>query len=264
MAIYTGVADANGDFNIPFGSNSYTSGEKITVTAEKDSAEKTIELYAPSEPTSGGAIQFDGTLVSFPLNIGNVSISIPSSIANHTFSASGGNVLWNEAKGLTITGATTIGRNAFEDWRKALYLVMSDTITKLDYYTFQNWVQATSLTISNALTQIPDSCFSGWNQLQAIVVPDSVSSIGAGGFVVTANCKSIILGSGLQSLSAQAFMGLGGCDLITCRALTPPLITNSSFSGLSDNCIFKVPAGSVSAYKAAPNWSAFAARIQAI
>mgnify|MGYP001618506052 FL=1 len=42
MPTVTGTADANGDFNIALGAN-YTSGEKITVTAEKDSAEKTIE-----------------------------------------------------------------------------------------------------------------------------------------------------------------------------------------------------------------------------
>ena len=39
-----GVADLNGDFTVPFSSN-YTSGQKITVTAEKDSATKTIELF---------------------------------------------------------------------------------------------------------------------------------------------------------------------------------------------------------------------------
>lgn len=262
MTIYTGIADANGDFIVPFSSN-YTGGQKITVIAEKDAATKTIELFAPSDVVGGGVIQFGGNLSNFPANIGDVLISIGGQIANYTFSASPGNILWNQATGLTID-ATTIGRNAFENWGKATFLIMSNNVTALGYYTFQNWGNATQLTISSNLTAIPDSCFSGWSKLINIIIPDSVKTIAAGGFVVSAQCNSVDIGTGIISMSAQAIIGLSGCNAITCRALIPPTIKENTFNGLKETCIFKVPAGSVSAYQAAPNWSAFASRIQAI
>lgn len=198
MPIYTGVADANGDFNISFGSNSYTSGEKITVTAEKDSAEKTIELYAPSEviaPT--GVIQFSGNLTNFPANIATVTISgLSGKIADYSFYAN----------------------NDLHMWAKATGLVVGSGVTIIGQYAFANWTKAKNITIASTVTSILE-----------------------GGFSAAYECEQII-----------------------CLATTPPTLGVEVFYGLPSTCAIKVPAASVTAYKAKAGWKIFASQIQAI
>lgn len=197
MATYTGVSDANGDFTIPF-SASYTSGQKVTVKAEKGGAEKSIELNAPSEVVGGGILSFSGNGTSFPNNIGNATVSgINGAIPFYCFAALfGASHIFEKVKGLTIeSGVTSLGDYAFQYWIGSLFVDLPDTLTSIGGYTFQN---------------------------------------------------------------------LNSCDTIFVRATTPPSIQSSSFQSLKSSCIFKVPAGSVDAYKAAPNWSAYSSRIQAI
>lgn len=198
MPIYTGVADANGDFNISFGSNSYTSGEKIIVTAEKDSAEKTIELYAPSEVIAQTpVIHFSGSLVNFPENIATVTISgITGKIADYSFYANNGFHMWAKATGLIIgSGVTIIGQYAFAKWTK----------------------------------------------VKTITIPSTVTSIMEGGFSEAYECEQLI-----------------------CLATTPPTLGAEVFYALNPVCIIRVPAASVTAYKAKAGWKIFASQIQAI
>ena len=220
MTTYTGVADANGDFIVPF-SSAYTSGEKITVTAEKDGAIKSIELYAPSEAVGGGVIQFSGTLVDFPNNIGGITISqIAGSIGSYAFYcyAAGSNI-----------------------YSKATSLVIPEGVTSVLDFSFFGWISANSLILPASLKMIGNNAFSGWAKTTSLVIPEGVTSIGN-----------------------SAFSNWSTCLEIVCLALIPPTIQSNTFANLKSTCIFKVPAASVAAYQAAPNWSAFAARIQAI
>lgn len=118
MPTYTGAADSNGDFNISFGSNSFTSGEKITVVAEKDGATKSIELFAPSDVTGGGVIRFTGNIIDFPNNIGGVVLSeISGRIASYAFYAGDPFSIWGKAISLDIPSTvTSLGSRAFYGW----------------------------------------------------------------------------------------------------------------------------------------------------
>lgn len=136
MATYTGIADASGDFTVPFSAN-YTSGQKITVTAEKDAATKTIELFAPSEviapPATPAIIQFSGNLTNFPANIATVTISgISGKIADYSFYANNDLHMWAKATGLIIgSGVTIIGQYAFANWMKAKIITIASTVTSI-------------------------------------------------------------------------------------------------------------------------------------
>lgn len=244
MAIYTGVADANGDFTVPFSSN-YTDGQKITVTAEKDSAIKTVELFAPSDFLGGGTIQFSGTLNNFPNNIGFITLSseITGVIQPYAFDGySDGSSIFKRAMGLKIECLTTsIGNNAFQRWGGATFLEISDSNVDIGNHAFIFWSNATSLKLPANLQTIGNSTFSQWSSLKKIDIPANIVSMGT-----------------------DAFFNTSSCDEVICRATTPPLITSTTFDYIKSTCIFKVPAGSVAAYQAAPNWSVFAARIQAI
>lgn len=288
MTTYTGIADANGDFTVSFGSASYTSGEKITVTAEKDSATKSIELYAPSEVVGGGVIQFTGSLNDFPNNIGAVELHLSGSIGAYAFASNNVGAVWQKATGLIIkSGVTSIESNAFaswvnalslvipdscvsiknsafRSWRSALSLVIPSSVVELETYAFEGWSAALSFTLSSNITAIPANCFQSWLAITNIDIPEGVLQIGSQSFAGATACLSLLLPSTLLSCTNNSFQGLTSCNEITCFATTPPTITSTTFSGLKSTCIIKVPTGSVEAYKAAPNWSTFAARIQAI
>ncbi|WP_180163565.1 leucine-rich repeat domain-containing protein [Acinetobacter sp. YH12069] len=246
MATYTGVADANGDFIVPF-SASYTSGQKVTVTAEKEGATKSIELFAPSNITGGGVIQIDGSFVDFPLNITDVTLTeqISGTIQRYAFrphSDTQSRSIWRYAKSLKILGnVTRINSYAFYGWDDALSLQLPQSLQVIEENAFNGWRSALELTIPNQVTSIPRDCFYGWN-----------------------SAKSLYLHAGIASIGERAFYEWLSCDEIICMAVAPPTIISSSFSNLKSTCIIKVPAASVAAYQSAPNWSAFASRIQAI
>lgn len=264
MAVYTGVADSNGDFNIPFSIN-YASGQKVTVTAEKDSATKSIELYAPSEVAGGGVIQFSGDMSNFPLNIGNVTLSseISGAIGNNAFNA--GNTLFAQATGLTILGSvTSIGLNAFYGWSKSKFLILPESISSISGGAFGQWTESTSLVLPSGITSIPDLCFNNWRALEEILIPDLVTSIGQQAFRSCISAIKLTLPASLILIGSESFRDLTACNEIICKAVSPPTITSNTFTGLKATCIIKVPAASVAAYQAAANWSVFASRIQAI
>lgn len=243
MAIYTGVADANGDFNIPFSTN-YTSGQKVTVTAEKDAETKTIELFAPGDTLGGGAIQFSGSLDNFPSNVGNITLS--------------------GFTGVLQANAFEMTLNAMSMAVKCTGLSINDGITSIANRCFYNWRGIKYLHLPNTISSIGNSAFYSCRALLEIIIPDSCMSIGMSSFADCLGVLKLTIGAGVTSINAQGFESLTSCDEIIVKPSAPPTITSNTFNSLKSTCVFKVPAASLSAYKTAANWSAFAARIQAI
>lgn len=241
METYTGVADTNGDFTVNF-SSSYTSGEKITVIAEKNSVIKTIELHAPSEIISGeSAIQISGSWSNFPNDIGNLTMLLPGSIASNSFWYRTSNIGFSKATGLTLLDTVSIG-----------------------HYAFWGWVNIVTLNLPNTLTTIGSSAFESTEALLSLIIPNSVIAIGPGAFRGCSAIQSLTLGSGLTSIGGAAFSQLTSCDEMMVLAVIPPTIATNTFEYLNSTCIIKVPAESLTTYKTAENWSDLAARIQAI
>ena len=245
MAIYTGIADANGDFAVPF-SSSYTSGQKVTVTAEKDNATKSIELFAPSEVTGGGFLQFSGSLDSFPQNIGTLTLKVNGKISNYAMQAA---------------------NQQYNIFRWATGLVLDGLITTIGNYAFSNWSAMVSLQLPETVTSIGSQAFSFCEGLESITLPASLLNLKASAFytLTTTKLKSLVIkgSDGVLSIEAAAFATQALLSIV-CYRITPPTIPSGFFSDLNSNCIIKVPAASVEAYKTNPNWSAVAARIQAI
>lgn len=285
MTTYTAVADANGDFIVPFSSN-YTSGQKITVTAENGSATKSIELYAPSDVTGGGVIQFSGTLIDFPLNIGIVTISgISGKIGDYAFQAAS-NVLsiWKKATGLVVgSGVTEIGDYAFENWanikslslpiglikigNRAFFgnallesLVIPNTVTQIGMFSFYA-SQALSLSIPSSISIIPDSAFAYWVKATDLVLPEGVTRVGSSAFSSWSKGKYLTLPESLAIIEAGAFSDWVECLEIRCLRTTPPTLGSSVFQSLKSTCVIKVPSASLAAYQAATNWSAHASKM---
>ena len=220
MAIYTGVADANGDFTVPFSSN-YTGGQKITVTAEKDSELKTIELYAPSEVTGGGVIQFSGTIEQFPSNIGVITfIGIEGVIQPYAFAANSNN--------------------------------------------FNMFKVATGLVLPMGITEIAEAAFYNWQNCESVSIPSSVQRFGALVFYNNLKLTQFECGDEVLSIGEGCWMDCLLLQEFVIHTTTPPTAGNNMFAGTHSSLVIKVPAAAVAAYQAAPRWSAYASRIQAI
>lgn len=246
MTTYTGVADANGDFVIPFSTN-YTGGQKVTVTAEKDSAMKTIELFAPSDVTGGGAIQFSGNLNNFPAAIGTITLAgLTGAVQNNAFRS---------------TRAYGTDDDMFS---MATGLIIDEGITSIGSLGFAYWSRAKTLQLPTSLRSIGARAFDSWIELLIMDVPEGVTSIGDSAFRLQSKCTKLILPSTLLSIGGMAIYSSAQLSLIVCNATTPPTLGDNNFLGINASYIIKVPAASVDAYKAAPKWSAHAAKIQAI
>ena len=259
MTTYTGVADANGDFTVNFGGTEYTAGQKVTVTAEKSGATKSIELYAPSAVVGGGVIQFSGSLVNYPADAGS---AIFTKIQNYAASA-----FYNiPFTGIEIYDAVTIGNDAFRSSNAppvTFLRLLSPNLISIGNYTFSGYTSCTELIIEKVKT-IGSDTFFNMNKLKNLVLPQGFESVGARAFNNLTALLSADFPASTLSFGASACFNWSSCNEITVRATTPPTITTDTFGNLKSTCVFKVPASSLDTYKTATNWSTYASRIVAI
>lgn len=95
------------------------------------------------------------------------------------------------------------------------------------------------------------------------IIPNGITSIGNSTFVSCTSLTRITIPNSVTSIDNYAFYKCTSLTSITCLAETPPTLGTQVFNK-TNNCPIYVPSGSVNAYKAATNWSAYASRIQAI
>lgn len=258
MATYTSVANENGDFIVPFSSN-YTGGQKITVTAEKDGATKSIEIHAPSNVIGGdSALQFSGSLVDFPDNCGNIAISKMKNIKAYAFS------IFELATGITVeSDVITIADNAFK-FSNAPPIkhvrLLANTLTSIGSYSFYGMTECTELIIT-AATSIRTQAFFNMNKVQDLVLPEGLLTLEDGVFYAWTGLKKASFPSTLISIGSNCCYNWYGCVEIIMKPTTPPTIAYDTFYELNPACVIKVPAASLAAYQAAANWSAHASKM---
>lgn len=152
---------------------------------------------------------------------------------------------WGDGVGITPSQAaavTSLTQSAF---------VNNTTITSFD-----------ELQYFTGLTSIVAYGFYGCSNLASVVFPDTLPDIGAHAFNCSGLTGSITIPASVNHISGSAFANTH-LTTVTVLATTPPTLDNSSVFPSSVTAIY-VPAGSVSAYQAANNWSSYASIIQAI
>lgn len=264
MATYTGIADANGDFSIPFSSN-YTSAQKVTVTAEKDGAEKSIELYAPSDTTGGGNIRFTGNVNNYPLNIGGVELhGFTGTIGNNVFDS---DIFAQNATSLLIgDGLVAVGNYTFNNWTKIKKLTTPTSLKTIGTWSFarmrslENIEDLNPLLANLSQTSIPDSAFFQCdNAIGHLIIPDNIIAIGQQSFAASNKITKVTLGSSVNSLGIQC-IALWSVQELICKPTTPPS-GGSEIDSLPSSAVIRVPAASLNAYKTASGWSAKASQM---
>ena len=138
--------------------------------------------------------------------------------------------------------------------------------------------------IGSCVTSIGDVAFNSATMLISVSIPDTITAIGSGAFEYCRSLSSITIPSGVTVINSRTFAacGITGITIpsgvtyigtmaffdsrnltsVTCLATVPPTLKTMVFD--STVTAIYVPAGSVSAYQSATNWSSYASIIQPI
>ena len=155
---------------------------------------------------------------------------------------------------------------------------MFEECTSLKKVNFEDGAQITELQGFFFTDLQCDNCrghgvFTGCTSLETIILPKSITIIGDGSFRGCTNLKSVEfeIGSNLSSIcgdrcghtsgssgSSGVFQGCSYLSTIKLGTSTPPYCNQYTFYGIPQGSIkLKVPAGSLSTYKASNYWKSF-------
>ena len=130
-------------------------------------------------------------------------------------------------------------------------------VTQIPNYAFQNCIDLTSVEFSSTLQTIGSYAFYNCSGLTSITIPEGVTSIGSYAFRYCSGLTSITLPSSLTSIGSSAFRTCTRLTTMRVEATTPPKLDNINAISTATTKIY-IPAGTLSAYQSATNWSNFA------
>lgn len=158
---------------------------------------------------------------------------------------------------------TTIANRAFENCRTLKNINLPSTIISIGDSAFLSCCNLESITIPSLVETIGSGVFRGCRKLKSIEFPYGVSTING---TVCLDCFAlslVIIPSTVTMIKAQAFQNNRGAKEFHFLSTTPPELENvNAFLNISNDCIFYVPSGSLTAYQTATNWSDFASYMQ--
>ena len=157
---------------------------------------------------------------------------------------------------------TSIGDHAFQDCSGligGLNLGECTSLTSIGSFAFQNCIGLTSVTLPNGVTSIDSSTFRDCNALATVTFGENsqLESIGNYAFSNCPNLTTINIPSSVTSIKRSAFHGCTNLTTMTILATTPPILGNTNAISTATTKIY-IPAGTLSAYQSATNWSNFA------
>lgn len=180
-----------------------------------------------------------------------------------------------------------IGYNAFKGCPNLEYINLSN-VTTLESGAFENCTALANVTFGNGLTSINGS-FNNCDSLTEAIIPEGCTSLGNNAFHHCDNLTRVVLPSTMTSIAKTAFAqcymlqsinipagvtyingifesagsaaGANGGITLTCESETPATFASPDSNPFGWNAKIKqirVPASSLSTYKAASGWSQFA------
>ena len=118
----------------------------------------------------------------------------------------------NKITKVTIAGATSIGKSAFEDCHKLADVTISGSVTSIGEEAFEGCNALTNTSISKILkeaTSIGEGAFRGCTSLTSVEIPKSVTSIGVAAFGQCSNLTSVKILGAITSIAASTFIDCG-------------------------------------------------------
>ena len=184
------------------------------------------------------------------------SISIPSgvtSIENSTF------YTCTSLSNITIpSGVTSIGDAAFRNCYSLSSITIPSGVTSIGGQAFYNCYSLASIAIPSGVTSIKSSTFYACYSLSSITIPSGVTSIIGDSFNGCSSLSSITIPSSVTSIGSSVFYGCFGMAEYHILPTNVPTLGTTAFANITSDCKIYVPAGTLSDYQSAANWSTYA------
>lgn len=225
-----------------------------------------VPLYISQTVANGVSIDWgDGSAAETLSGTGNVNTT-------HHYNAAGDYVI-----ALTVAEGCELGLG----WKTSSYCVMGSTsnssssngagcyrtmlkmcsigsgVTSIGGYAFSYCYSLSSVNIPDNVTSIGDNAFYYCSSLSSIIIQDNVTSIGIRAFGYCYGLSSINIPDNITSIGSFAFYYCYGFKYVYFNSNTPPAILSNTFYNIANDCIFSIPAGSLSAYQSATNYTGF-------
>lgn len=144
---------------------------------------------------------------------------------------------------LTIDGATSIGKHAFESCHNLTDVVISSGVTSIGEDAFEFCEKLTNTSISSILkeaTSIGDHAFYGCTSLTSVEIPESVTSIDVAAFGGCSNLTSVKILGTITSIAKSTFIACGKLrDIAIPVSVTS--IGNHAFEKCTSLTTIKIP-----------------------
>ena len=218
-------------------------------------------------------------------------IGLSQSVDAQTSGSCGDGVNWeltgtapDQTLTISYSGVGTGVINDFSDSNRPPYyasrlniktIVIEEGITVIGAYAFSSGFSTGTLQLPQSLISIRNLAFFALNFKGDLIIPNSVTSIGwqafsycnfqtltLGNSVTTItgyafsdcrNLTSVTIPKSVLSISSSAFSGCSGIASITCKAIFPPTIDPSSFSGVPSTVEVIIPCQTLTYYQNS-NW----------
>lgn len=212
-------------------------------------------LVIPKNVTVIGTQAFNGTHIG-----GEVDLPILTSLGQWAFK--GTNITSFVAPSLTTLPNQLNGEGTFNNCvkLKTIHIPLVSTIKSLTFYNC-----SIEGVLNLSATIIEDRAFYG-NKIEHLILSNIENIKGAtinqGAFANNILLKTVDIGVQCLSIGRSDFGLCTSLETFICRASTPPSLHSETFKGASSDFLIYVPDASVTAYREASNWSAYAEKIK--
>lgn len=157
-------------------------------------------------------------------------------------------------------GTTSIKDYTFNNCTNLTDVTIPETVKSIGSYAFVLCQNLKNVNIPESVETIGERAFNGCRSLKSVNIPNNVTIINDYTFYNCSGLTSVTLGNALIGICQFAFFGCTSLKSITITTITPPQLLTAAIDPPKD-CKILVPAESVSAYRAATNWTEYADRI---
>jgi hypothetical protein len=183
------------------------------------------------------------------------TVTIPNSVTSIEYAAF---AYCQALTSITIPNSvTSIADDVFESCKALTSVTIPNSLTSIGNNVFSNCQALTSIAIPNNVTSIGDGAFSSCIKLESITIVSSVTVIGIGAFWNCSKLASVTIGSGVTYIDQAAFYDCSALTQLNVKAVTPPVVENSTFTGVNSSCVLEVPFGSKNLYRSSYYWNYF-------
>ena len=153
----------------------------------------------------------------------------------------------------------SIGEYAFCSCHSLTSIEIPSKVTSIGDFAFSSCSSLTSIEIPSGVTSISSYVFNFCNALTSITFGENskLASIGNNAFQYCRSLSSITIPNSVTSIGSNAFKGCSSLTTMRVEATTPPTLQNTDAISTATTKIY-IPAGTLSAYQSATNWSNFA------